>query len=261
MWGRVYPPPPAGGGPQQCLAPSQTLDMTPPPPFPSPAPSCLGGRDRLAELNQIPPPSRPPTLAWPPGSQRPRAPPAHAPGPGRFVILPSRASSGKVFEECSNYLRSAREASLGPLVQEVTGQIPGREAPGPHAHPRLRPRQPLPQVARGWPRTSQPQISRKRFSFLEPSRALRGRVGARDSWWPQCSCLSNADKNVFRVRGHSADPLGPHHSPRAWHQQGPHSLPRSDGSGENGIAGWEAGAASAKAQGHTGHLPTLSSLP
>lgn len=94
-----------------------------PPPFPSPAPRTLGGRDRLAELNQIPPPSRPPTLAWPWGAQQPRAPPAHAPSPGRFVILPSRASSGKIFEECSNYLRSAREVSLGPLVQEVTGQI------------------------------------------------------------------------------------------------------------------------------------------
>lgn len=209
------------GGPQHCLAPSQTLDMTPPP-HPSPAPSSLGDRDRLAELNQIPPPSRPPTLAWPWGAQWPRAPPAHVPGPGCFVILPSRASSGKIFEECSNYLRSAREASLGPLVQEVTGQIPGREAPGPHAHPLLCPRQPLPRVARGWPRTCQPQMSRKRLSVLEPSRAPGGRVGVRDAWWPRCSCLSNADKNVFQVRDHSAD----HHSPRARHQQGLHSLPR-----------------------------------
>ena len=261
MWGRVYSPPPAGGGgPQQCLAPSQTLDMTPPS-LPQPCPQLPGRQGQAGRAEPDPASLQAPSSGLAPGAQRPRAPPAHAPGPGRFVILPSRASSGKVFEECSNYLRSAREASLGPLVQEVTGQIPGREAPGPHAHPRLRPRQPLPQVARGWPRTSQPQISRKRFSFLEPSRAPRGRVGVRDSWWPQCSCLSNADKNVFRVRGHSADPLGPHHSPRARHQQGPHSLPRSDGSGENEIAGWEAGAASAKAQGHTGHLPTLSSLP
>ena len=107
-----------------------------------------------------------PSLALAPAAQLPTAPAAHAPGPGRFIILPSRASSGKIFEECSNYLRSAREAGLGPLVQEVTGQIPGKMAAGPHAHP---PR-PTPHVPPASPsggrgaRASQPQVGRKGLS-------------------------------------------------------------------------------------------------
>lgn len=52
------------------------------------------------------PPAGPPSLALALAlaARRPSVPPAHAPGPGRFVMLPSRASSSEVFEECSNYL-------------------------------------------------------------------------------------------------------------------------------------------------------------
>lgn len=137
--GKAYPPPQAMSSPGQ---ESPTQPSTHPSPElaldlkAQPSPGVLGGGDRLARPGPHPlSPSEAPSPALVPAAQLPRAPAAHAPGPGRFLILPSRASSGKIFEECSNYLRSAREAGLGPLVQEVTPQTPGKMAAGPHAHP------------------------------------------------------------------------------------------------------------------------------
>lgn len=176
------------------------------------------------------PACRPPSVArpWPPSCPGLLQPTLLA---GRFVILPPQASSGKIFEECSNYLRSAREASWGPLVQEVTPQIPGRAAPGPHAHPRLRPCQPLPQVGRSWPRTLQPQMAWKRLSTSSGAQqGPVGRVGGRGARWSQCSCLSNgtrmSSKSGVTLQTPWATITVPEPAP-----QGPHSLPLSDGSG------------------------------
>ena len=173
---------------------------------------------------------------------------AHAPGPGRFITLPSRASSGKIFEECSNYLRSAREAGLGPLVQEVTWQIPGKMAAGPHAHLKWVPTS----VSLRWAGVGPALPGRGSSPAPEPSSP----AGQRPVW-PQCSHTSNGDKNVCQVWGHSADHAPPpshHHSARAWDQQGPRSLPLWGGAGQIGTAGAELDTAGAKARWCSAHL-------
>lgn len=72
-------------------------------------------------------------------------------------------------------------------------------------------------MAQNFPATDEPEEALSSGAQEGP----RGRVGVRDAWWLRRSCLSNVDKDVFRVREHSAD----HHRPRAWYQQGLHSLP------------------------------------